>query len=267
MSLTASAEALWQQLEPLLQGLSVEVLASCPSTNTTLLERARAGDLAPCLLVAEAQTQGRGRLGRAWVSAPGASLTFSLALPLAPRDWSGLSLAVGVAVAEALDGTGRRIALKWPNDLWLRDDASPGRGRKLAGILVETVTVAGRRIAVVGIGINVLAQPDTGLSHGRACLAELDAGATAASALQTLAEPLARALRRFESEGFAPLVTAYAARDLLRGHHIHTTLAAVPEGVAEGVDDEGALLVRADGLHRITSGEVSVRLLAAGANG
>ena len=113
------AETLWQRLEPLLPGLSVEVVARTDSTNTQLLERARragahdeddnsrlhgrrAGDAQPCLLVAEAQTRGRGRQGKPWYSSPGASLTFSLSLPFSPADWSGLSLAVGVAVAEAL---------------------------------------------------------------------------------------------------------------------------------------------------------------------
>ena len=269
MALTAHAEALWLQLEPLLPGLSVEVLPQCASTNTTLLERARGGDTAPCLLVAEAQTQGRGRLGRSWTSKPGASLTFSLALPYAPLDWSGLSLAVGLCLADALDPSGQRIALKWPNDLWLR--SGPGRGRKLGGILIETVVAAGQRVAVIGIGINVLAQPDAGLTHGLAALLELDTGVTTASALVAVAAPLLHMLRRFESEGFGPLAARYAVRDLLRRQHVLTTQAGVPEGVAEGVDAQGALLVRAGvgadvgtgSLHRISSGEVSIRLQAA----
>ena len=265
MSLTAHAEALWQQLEPLLPGLSVEVLPRCASTNTTLLERARGGDLAPCLLVAEAQTQGRGRLGRSWTSAPGASLTFSLALPYAPQDWSGLSLAVGLCVADALDPGGLRIALKWPNDLWLR--SCLGHGHKLGCILIETVVVAGQRVAVIGIGINVLAQSDAGLAHGLAALHEIDTNVTTASTLAAVAAPLLHMLRRFESEGFAPLAARYAVRDLLRGQHVLTTQAGVPEGVAEGVDAQGALLVRvgagAGSLRRISSGEVSIRLQAA----
>jgi BirA family transcriptional regulator, biotin operon repressor / biotin---[acetyl-CoA-carboxylase] ligase len=163
------AEGLWQQLEPLLPGLSIEIVRSTMSTNTALLERARTApdapidstdtlvrrsvesaafgrrsiDLQPCLLVAEHQSAGRGRQGRAWQSAPGASLTFSLALPLALSDWSGLSLAVGVALAEALDPVdpgpgGSHIGLKWPNDLWLVDAAGggAGAGRKLGGILI-----------------------------------------------------------------------------------------------------------------------------------
>jgi len=283
------AEALWQRLDPLLPGLSVEVLARAESTNTLLLERARVmggqrdarvtrpgeldgpapaertplgrrnADVQPCLLVAEHQTRGRGRLGRDWMASPGASLTFSLALPLAPREWSGLSLAVGLALAEALDPADPpRIGLKWPNDLWLVD--GPGRGRKLGGILIETVSVGPHRLCVLGVGLNVLPQPHEGLSHGYACLQEIDPDASAPAALARVAEPLVRAVLAFQAAGFAPLVAAYARRDLLLGQPVSTTLADVPEGVAEGVDEHGALRVRCGGLHRVVSGEVSVHL-------
>lgn len=291
------AEALWQRLEPLLPGLSVEVLARAESTNTLLLDRARAmsgqpdapitrpgdlggtapdartplgrrsADVQPCLLVAEQQTRGRGRLGRGWTASVGASLTFSLALPLAPMEWSGLSLAVGLALAEALDPlpdpksgakAAPRIALKWPNDLWLAE--GPGRGRKLGGILIETVSVGQRRMCVIGVGLNVLPQAHDGLTHGYACLLELDPGASAPAALACVAEPLVRAVLAFQAAGFSPLMAAYARRDLLLGQPVSTTLAEAAEGVAEGVDEHGALRVRCDGLHRIVGGEVSVRL-------
>ena len=309
------AEALWQSLVPVLPGVSVEVVSRLESTNTRLLERARAsggnpeapvtrpgeldslgrtertphgrraGDISPCLLVAEEQTRGRGRLGRDWVSSAGASLTFSLSLPLAPAHWGGLSLAVGLALAEALDpwppgealddgstqaggsASGLRIALKWPNDLWLAE--GPGRGRKLGGILIETVTVGQRRMCVVGVGLNVLPQPAVPaasgvLAHGYACLQELDPEASAPRALARVALPLVQSLRRFETEGFAPLVAAYSQRDLLRGQRVTTTAPEALEGLAEGVDEQGALrlVTQEDGqeLHRIVSGEVSVRL-------
>ena len=94
--------------------------ARCPLPATTPLGR-RAGDTQPCLLVAEQQTRGRGRWGAQLAVDAGASLTCSLALPFTPPDWSGLSLAIGVALAEALDPDGVRaaphVALKWPNDL------------------------------------------------------------------------------------------------------------------------------------------------------
>ena len=305
------AESLWESLVPLLPGISVEVQARAESTNTRLLERARAysgnpdspvtrpgeldgasrdertphgrrsGDISPCLLVAEEQTRGRGRLGRDWVSSAGASLTFSLSMPLRPQQWGGLSLAVGLAVAEALDpqphgaqasNPGPRIALKWPNDLWLLD--GPGRGRKLGGVLIETVSVGNSRMCVVGLGLNVTPQPAgsatlatttaaESLAHGYACLQEIDALASAPRALALVAKPLVLALQGFERDGFAPLVAAYAWRDLLRGQHVATTMPDALDGVAEGVDELGALCVRTgDGVHRVVSGEVSVRLAA-----
>ena len=107
--------------------------ASASSTSRAAASDGATADTQPCLLVAEQQIGGRGRIGRAWRSAPGASLTFSLALPLAPADWSGLSLAVGVALAEALQPGPRAegrpwLAVKWPNDLWLVDARRRRRG-------------------------------------------------------------------------------------------------------------------------------------------
>jgi BirA family biotin operon repressor/biotin-[acetyl-CoA-carboxylase] ligase len=265
------AEALWESLVPLLDGISVEVLPRCESTNTQLLERARAadGDRSPCLLVAEQQTRGRGRLGRDWVSEAGASVTFSLALPMAPTQWGGLSLAVGLAVAEALDtASPHRLALKWPNDLWLLD--GPGRGRKLGGILIETLSVGPQRWVVVGVGLNVAprqAEAVAGLAHGYACLQELQPGCTAPQALARVAVPLVRALKAFEHEGFAPLVPAYTRRDLLLGQVVRSSGGAGDslQGTARGVDGQGALLLDSGGIHRVQSGEVSVRLAAASA--
>jgi BirA family biotin operon repressor/biotin-[acetyl-CoA-carboxylase] ligase len=274
------AEALWEQLQPVLPGLSVEVVARLDSTNTRLLERARDvggdpdADLAPCLLVAEEQTAGRGRLGRGWVSAPGRSLTFSLALPMATLQWGGLSLAVGVALADALDPLAASpaatcLALKWPNDLWLRDAAAPAGGRKLGGILIETVAVGTQRMVVVGVGLNVRPREAAAsgatapLLHGYACLQELSPAASAPAALAAVAVPLAQTLKRFEREGFAPFLEAFTRRDLLRGRGVSVSGGLELQGTAEGVDAQGALLVRAGGVcHRVVSGEASVRLAA-----
>ena len=184
----------------------------------------------------------RQRLGRGWISSAGASLTFSLSLPLAPTQWSGLSLAVGLALAEALDplplalpGQDQpRIGLKWPNDLWLME--GPGQGRKLGGILIETVTVGEQRMCVVGLGLNISPQPAEGLAHGYASLQEVYPQITAPAALLRVAEPLVRALKRFEREGFEPLVAAYARRDLLLGQPVSISQPLALEGVAEGVD-------------------------------
>ena len=295
------AEALWQQLTPLLPELSVEVMAQLGSTNTELLERLRrrpdgrgtepartdhAGgdhrsvgrrhaDTQPCLLVAEHQTRGRGRQGKEWQASPGASLTFSLALPMAPADWSGLSLAVGLAVAETFDpqspGGTPRLGIKWPNDLLLMAPAATGGavastlGRKLGGILIETVQVGEHRMAVVGIGLNLLPQQtdDTAerpLSWGYACLQELEYGLTAPAALARLALPLVRSLQAFERDGFAPLRERFAARDVLFGKPVTTTLPDLPAGTADGVDATGTLWLQVAGQRRpVASGEVSLR--------
>ena len=256
-------DALQVALQGLRPGLEVQAVAEDGSTNATLLARARARVASPqelaCLLVAEHQTAGRGRLGRAWHAARGDSLTFSLALPYAPADWAGLSLAVGVALADALDPAGA-IGLKWPNDLWLRDPAA-GCGRKLGGILIETVAAGQGRLCVVGVGLNVRAQAFEGLETGHASLQELDPAATAPGALHRVAAPLLQALLRFEREGFGAFAEGFARRDLLRGQAVTTTHPEVPFGEALGVQGDGALLLRdeAGRLHRVSAGEVSIR--------
>jgi BirA family biotin operon repressor/biotin-[acetyl-CoA-carboxylase] ligase len=248
------AESIWQAVEPLLPGFTVEVLPQLDSTNSELMRRARAGTGDTVLLVAEQQTAGRGRLGRNWRSALGDSLTFSLGLPLAPADWSGLSLAVGVSIAESLAPA---IRLKWPNDLWVED-------RKLGGILIETASFGGAgttRYAVIGVGLNIAPQPAEGLSTPPAALRDLLPGCEAPQALQRLVQPLVRDLQLFEREGFGAFRTRFEARDALRGRAV--SLSDGRTGTAAGVGETGSLLVHtAAGLQAISSSEVSVRPVA-----
>ncbi|MCH2241528.1 MAG: biotin--[acetyl-CoA-carboxylase] ligase, partial [Aquabacterium sp.] len=164
---------MWPMLHARLPGISLEVLPSADSTNTRLLQRARAGDASPTALVAIEQTAGRGRQGRSWHARPGDALTFSLALPWSPdagdvATLDGLSVAVGVAVAEALHPG---VRVKWPNDLWLHGPR--GMPGKLGGVLIEVAPVAAgpagqpaQRLVVIGVGLNV---------RGRAPRAELAA--------------------------------------------------------------------------------------------
>lgn len=261
-----NAEALWQAIAPQLPGFTVEVLPTIDSSNTELMRRARDGLTEPVLLIAEQQTQGRGRLGRNWVSGVGDSLMFSLGLPLAPRDWSGLSLAVGVSVAESLQpqlpaaGRGPRIGIKWPNDLWLEGD------RKLAGILIETASFVGShqhdmtapRYVVIGIGINVRPRPGDGMRTAPACLQEIDAALDAPTALACILPALVAEIQAFALHGFAPLTTRFARRDLLAGREVN--LSDGTSGMAQGVAADGGFLVRtAAGLQVVTSSEISVR--------
>lgn len=265
-----NAEALWLAIAPQLPGFSVEVLPSIDSSNTELMRRAREGQTDPVLLIAEQQTAGRGRLGRNWVSGVGDSLMFSLGLPLAPRDWSGLSLAVGVSVAESLQpqlptaGSGMprvpKIGIKWPNDLWLEDD------RKLAGILIETASFVGShqydahapRYVVIGVGINVRPRPGDGMRTPPACLQELDTALDAPTALACILPALVNEVQSFAQGGFAPLMQRFAQRDLLAGREV--VLSDGSSGLAQGVGADGGFLVRtASGLQAVTSSEISVR--------
>ena len=179
------------------------------------------------------------------------SLTFSLGLPLAPLDWSGLSLAVGVSIVQSLHPD---LRLKWPNDVWLHD-------RKLAGILIETASLGDTRYAVVGVGINIRERAATGLSTPPAWLGELMPGMDATQALLRIAAPLVQAIKAFEASGFAPFKSRFNQRDALGG--LAVTLSDGMIGIAQGVDGVGALLVHTDhGLKKITSSEVSVRPLS-----
>jgi BirA family biotin operon repressor/biotin-[acetyl-CoA-carboxylase] ligase len=216
------------------------------------------------LLVAETQTAGRGRLGRPWHGEVGHALTFSVGLMLQPADWSGLSLAVGLALADALDPDGQwGLRLKWPNDLcWL----SAGTVRKLGGILIETQMGAAnaetpaRRWCVVGVGLN-LRTPDI-QSPGLAPVGWSEVTGEAAphgpDILQACTAALVPALRAFELHGFAPLAERFAKRDALLGQAV--VLSDGRQGTAMGVDAQGALKVQtAQGLQAVHSAEVSVR--------
>ena len=273
LSLDWNESDLRRGLEAAWPGIALELAAATGSTNTDLLDRARHGMLAPCVRVAERQERGRGRQGRTWQSAAGASLTFSIAVPLSAADWSGLSLAVGVALAEALDRPDTpRIGVKWPNDLWLLDGA-PGTpagregGRKLGGILIESVGGNRPRMVVIGIGLNVrpfAVESDAALGESIAHIAniaELDGTATAPHVLGRAAPAVLEAVRAFDADGFAAFTARYAARDLLAGRDVRTTHPDAREGRAEGVSPQGALRVRTPGgtLVEVSSGEVSVR--------
>lgn len=261
--LLAHVETVWQAVVPHLPGFTVEVLPSIDSTNSELMRRARAGLMEPVLLVAEHQTAGRGRMGKGWHSRAGQSLTFSLALPMAPVDWSGLSLAVGVSLAHSLHPD---VRLKWPNDLWLHQ-------RKLGGILVETAGTGDptvhQRLVVVGVGINI-ARPDaaalaavapaSGVAHAMAPagLSEVLVGVTAGEALARVAPALVRDLQAFASQGFAAFSQRFAQLDALQGWAVQLTDGT--QGTACGVDPTGALQVlTAQGMQSVNSAEVSVR--------
>ncbi|VWX59484.1 BirA family transcriptional regulator, biotin operon repressor / biotin-(acetyl-CoA-carboxylase) ligase [Burkholderiales bacterium 8X] len=239
-------------------GLQVEIADELDSTSSELMRRARDGRLQPTVLVARRQTAGRGRVGRAWHSGSAddaSSLTFSIGLSMAPRDWSGLSLAAGVSVAESIDpAKAIGLSLKWPNDLWVRD-------RKLGGILIETASPQPRqegRYLIVGIGINLGPREAADLRTSPAWLHEWRPDVSPGELLRTLAVPLLHDLQLFGARGFAAFADRYAERDALLGREVE--LSDGSRGVCEGVAWGGELLLRTpQGLKEVASGELSVR--------
>lgn len=240
----------------------IEVLEAVDSTNAYLLGRAASGAESGSVVAAEVQTQGRGRRGRSWQSGLGGGLTFSLLwrFEQGAGFLSGLSLAAALGVVRALDACGvAGTVLKWPNDIL-------HRYRKLAGILIEAQgDVLGPTAAVIGIGIN-LKLPDavreridqavtdvysiTGRLPERNCL------------LAAVLQELARILLRFQEQGFKPFRQEWNARHAYHGRPVRVLLpgGAQVEGVIEGVEESGALVLRTGaGKRTFTTGELSLR--------
>jgi len=222
--------------------------ASLPSTNDRALEWSRAGAPHGAMVTADAQTAGRGRLGRRWDSPPGEGLYLSLVLRpevmvgggpgWSPR-WAALGLAVGLGLREGLARWLPGAQLKWPNDVLVA-------GEKLAGVLCETRWLGASPDVVVGFGVNVLQR-------------ELPAGLRATSLRRCLPEgtcptlPEVRAaalagleptLRAFFAGGFPAIRGAYERHSAVFGPTLQVGGVAAE---AVGFDDDGALRVRAPG--------------------
>jgi BirA family biotin operon repressor/biotin-[acetyl-CoA-carboxylase] ligase len=232
------------------------VVAETGSTNADLL--ASLGELtSPVLLAAETQTAGRGRAGRAWHSAPGASLTFSLAWKFnrLAQGLVGLPLAIGVVVAETLKQFGIDVQLKWPNDI-LKN------GKKLCGVLIETASAGHATWAVIGIGLNIAISETLATMIGRPVAEVPTLQFDRDELLAELLNGLADALVMFEQHGFDGFMTrwnalhAYAGRPVVILDHGR----ALHEGIAAGVDHAGRLLLdTAAGRIAVMVGDVSLR--------
>ena len=241
---------------------NVDALDECDSSSSELMRRAAHGVPDGTVIVADKQTAGRGRRGRNWLSSPESSLTFSVLWRFSGNaaSLSGLSLAVGVGLARAMESLGAAgVCLKWPNDVLLRS----GDGfAKLAGVLIEVVSDRRGTQVIVGIGLNLvpptddLPQPAAGLSQ--ACRHPLDRH----DVLVAILVQLARVLDDFAVDGFFGLKTEW------QRYHAWQDLVvqilgegAVPKiGRCLGVDADGALLLDVTGdVERIFSGDVSLR--------
>lgn len=254
-------------------GLGSRILffSTIDSTNDVALKLAAQDGSEGAVVIADEQTAGRGRRGRAWFSPPGSGLYVSIVLAPArarvdpARATLLLTLMAGVALAEAIESaTALRVEIKWPNDLYVRR-------RKLAGILAEAVASdapgadaidsAGGRV-VLGYGINVLSTAYPRELGDRATSIETELGRTADRAA-LCAETIAAVGRRYADlvDGrFNAILDAWRARaPASRGARVAWESSSGPRtGVTTGIDDRGALLVDIGGvIERIVGGEVT----------
>ena len=256
------AHAIVSRLGPVASRVRLTLLDEVDSTSTRLASLAQAGAPSGACVVAEWQRAGRGRRGRAWQAGLGSSLTFSILwrFEQGPGHLAGLSLAVAVAVARALEGAGiAGVGVKWPNDLvhdW----------KKLGGILVETSgEMLGPTAAIVGVGLNY--------RLGEALARRIDQPATDVAScgpalpsrnvlLAGLLAELVACLERFARDGFAAFRDDWTARHAYAGRRVTVLAGDEPAHVAEVLDvaDDGALVVAAGGAtRRLTSAEISLR--------
>jgi BirA family biotin operon repressor/biotin-[acetyl-CoA-carboxylase] ligase len=245
----------------------LEVAWSTGSTNTVLLSRPNPPSGSSEVMLAEYQTAGRGRRGRAWLAPPGGAICMSMSWTFrnVPADLSALGLVIGVCELRALHALGVGSAkLKWPNDVLVED-------RKLGGILIELRAESdGPACVVIGMGLNVaLGAPllakiaETGIAATdlvTAGLVESSRNSVAAAVVDSCIQ----GLLEFERDGLRPFIENWRDADALQGRMVDVrgAVGEVTRGLARGVDLHGALLVETaeEGLKKFVSGDVSVRV-------
>ncbi len=241
------------------RGCVLTVLDDTSSTNDWI--KSRTGSWQGLVCLAERQTSGRGRRGRSWVSPFGRNLYLSVGWEFdgGAALLEGLSLAVGVAVCRALGGRREHagLSLKWPNDILLS-------GRKLGGILVELQgDPSGLCQVVVGIGVNYGMGETTGETIDQPWADGREITTTGRNHLAVrLVTEVMSMLAEFTRSGFTPFRDEWCDYDATRDLAVRVSTAATArEGVARGVDDQGALILETDkGLETVHGGEVSLRV-------
>ncbi|MFN3544167.1 MAG: biotin--[acetyl-CoA-carboxylase] ligase [Thiobacillus sp.] len=257
------AETIQRELGDAAPAYSLLLHDRLASTNAALMAAALDGAADGTLVCAEHQPAGKGRRGRTWHSVPGGSLTFSVLwrFDQGLQAMAGLSLAVGLALARAINRHSRhRVQLKWPNDVL-------AGYRKLAGVLVEVQgDMHGAAFAVVGVGLNVRlnARQRDAIDRAVVDLAELGVTAGRNRILADCLRELHAVSEVFRAGGFAALREDWLALDAYAGRAVTLALgeSGTVAGIATGVDDRGALLLRAadETLTAFSGGELSLRL-------
>lgn len=239
-------------------GRPLHLLAVTTSTSDKAKRAAKEGAPHGATWVAEQQTAGRGRQGRSWESPHGENLLFSLLLRVTcpPSRIPPIALVAGLAVRDAVAraAPGADVRIKWPNDVLVE-------GKKIAGVLVEAVTMGSRVEAViVGIGLNVHTRvfPEALAERATSVALVAKQPPDRAELLADVLAALDRDVHVVVGRGLGLLRTRLEASDALRGRRVRSDTG--DEGVAAGIDDEGRLLVRrGDGVvARWSAGEVHI---------
>ncbi|MDD2341696.1 MAG: bifunctional biotin--[acetyl-CoA-carboxylase] ligase/biotin operon repressor BirA [Tolumonas sp.] len=248
-----------ETLQHLAAGTPIHTCAVIDSTNQYMMAQLERWQKGECLL-AESQTAGRGRRGRQWHSPFGSQFIMSMYWRLddGPSAAMGLSLAIGVAVVQALESAGYRdLSLKWPNDIYMAR-------RKLAGILVEmSAAVGGICHLVIGVGVNlnlpdaVIAQLDQPCAH----LAEQPVVVERNQLSATIIRALRNALTLFEQQGLTAFLTEWNRLDIFMQQPVKVLLGnQIIHGIYCGIDGQGNMLLQdQDGMHKFVGGEISLR--------
>lgn len=236
------------------------LLDEIDSTNTAVRKKIEQGAGSGLVCLAERQTQGRGRLGRNWVSPYGRNLYMSASWEFTQgvSALEGLSLAVGVAVCRAVGRLGvDNLALKWPNDVLLA-------GKKVGGVLLEMLgDPVGPCQVVVGVGLNLAMPDDIAIDQPWADL-EGHAMVTRNGLAGAVLSELLPMLSTYSGRGFSQYRAAWEGYDAHRDARVRlSTPRSTVEGIARGVSDSGALCLEIDDKHHFfTGGEISLRRLA-----
>ena len=248
--------------------LSVQLYDYIDSTNSAMLRRhevrrhedrrhLQAG-AANHLILTEFQSAGRGRRGKVWLGDYGRNIAMTLGIELQTNlnALGGLSSVVGLALLQALELEGVHAQLKWPNDVWVKE-------QKLAGILVELLPTKTGTLAVVGIGINadLTNAQASKIDQSVTSLRRLGASISRDDLVVAVCTSLLENFDVYSRDGFAPFLEAFDSAHCLQDQAATLVLGRESqEGIVRGVDITGGLRFEQNGVTRVvTSGEVSLR--------
>lgn len=260
-----AADVIWQQIQQTgrLEGRQVHYFETVESTNTLALEMGQAGAATGTVLVAETQTKGRGRLGKAWCSPPGKGLycTVLLRPEISVHHLPRITLAAGLAAARAIDElSGQQSGIKWPNDVLIQ-------GRKVAGILAECALAGGEwPVVALGVGINLgtkLEQfPEELRLTASSLLLASGRGIAQGLMLVTLLRWIEEMMDRLERADFVGILDEWRKKDATVGQWLTwlTNDGRAVRGVSLGTDQEGLLMIRdrAGKDHHVLSGDIAL---------